>query len=325
MPTRRTALAFIGLAGGIYMPECARAQNSRVQRLGILSLNYNASAFEALVDELGKLGYKQGQNLAVDYRISNLDIGRLQQFAIDLASLNINVILAHGPEPPLTAARMFAPTIPTVFVAYNYDPVLRGHAQSLARPRGRMTGVSLQFGDLAGKQIELLHQAAPHVARLGILYDTLTTDQFSAAEEAARSAGLSYFQVRMDEIQHDFEQAFSLLEQEGAQAIVVLSSPLFSAVRQKITDLAIKHRLPSIYTHGNWAKAGGLMSYGPDDTEMHRRAAHFVVKIFKGARPEELPIEQPSAFFLTVNLRTARTVGLDISPSFLAGADSVIE
>ena len=158
-----------------------------------------------------------------------------------------------------------------------------------------------------------------------ILYDTLTTDQFSAAEEAARSAGLSYYQVRMDEIQHDFGQAFSLLGQEGAQAIVVLSSPLFSAVRQKITDLAIKHRLPSIYTHGNWAKAGGLMSYGPDDTEMHRRAAHFVVKIFKGARPEELPIEQPSAFFLTVNLRTAKTVGLDISPSFLAGADSVIE
>jgi putative ABC transport system substrate-binding protein len=301
------------------------AQNSRVQRLGILSLNYNSSAFEALLDELGKLGYKQGQNLAVDYRISDLNIDRLQQLASDLASQNINVILAHGPEPPLTAARMFAPTIPTVFVAYNYDPVLRGHAQSLARPRGRTTGVSLQFADLAGKQIELLQQVAPHVARFGILYDTLTTDQFSAAEEAVRSAGLSYYQVRMDDIQHDFGRAFSSLMHESAQAVLVLSSPLFSALRRQITNLAISHRLPSIYTHGNWAKAGGLMSYGPDDAEMHRRAAHYVVKIFKGARPEELPIEQPSTFFLTVNLRTAKAVGLDISPSILARADYLIE
>jgi hypothetical protein len=130
--TRRSALAALGLAAGASAPRSATAQDARVQRLGVLSLNHNAPAFEALVDELAKLGYEPGRNLAVDYRI-NLDVDRLPQLAGELASLNTNVILVHGPEPPLTAVRRFAPTIPTVFVAYNYDPVRRGHVQSLAR------------------------------------------------------------------------------------------------------------------------------------------------------------------------------------------------
>jgi putative tryptophan/tyrosine transport system substrate-binding protein len=322
--TRRSALAALGLAAGASAPRSATAQDARVQRLGVLSLNHNAPAFEALVDELAKLGYEPSRNLAVDYRI-NLDVDQLPQLAGELASLNTNVILVHGPEPPLTAVRRFAPTIPTVFVAYNYDPVRRGQVQSLARPGGRVTGVSLQFADVAGKQVELLRQAAPHAARLGILYDTLTTDQFSAAEQAARSAGLGYREMRMDELGHDFERAFSSLATEKAEAVLVLSSPLFSAVRRRVVELALEHRLPAVYTHANWAKAGGLMSYGPDDTEMHRRAAHYIAKVFRGARPEELPVEQPSTFDLTINLRTAKALGLTMPPSLLARADEVIE
>jgi putative tryptophan/tyrosine transport system substrate-binding protein len=149
--------------------------------------------------------------------------------------------------------------------------------------------VSLQFADVAGKQVELLRQAAPHAARLGILYDTLTTDQFSAAEQAARSAGLGYREMRMDELGHDFERAFPSLVNEKAEAVLVLSSPLFSAVRRRVVELALEHRLPAVYTHANWAKAGGLMSYGPDYTEMHRRAAHYIAKVFRGRDRRSFP------------------------------------
>jgi putative tryptophan/tyrosine transport system substrate-binding protein len=261
----------------------------------------------------------------LDYRSTSQPV---TQLALDLAEMvraKPDVIVTSGAEAQLQAVVPVSGLIPIVFWANNFDPIERGYVKSLSRPGGNLTGVFTRQPELAEKQVELLTQTFPERTRLGALWDAGTADQFTAAERRARALGRDLTAVKLETAPYDFEAAFRILTEASSQALLVLSGPSFAFHNNTIAELALKHRLPGMFILRTYVDAGGLMSYGVDIGASFRRVASFVAKILNGAKPADLPIEQPVKYELIVNLKTAKTLGLEVPATLLARADEVIE
>jgi len=321
---------FITLLGGAAAwPLAARAQQTgKIIRIGYLGVNLNAplsaALYQVFLSELRELGFSEGQNLAVAYQ--RLDDPRgLFVAAAELVRSPLDLIVAQGPEVALQAVVSASGFIPIVIQAINFDPVERGYISSLARPGGNITGLFYRQSELAAKKVELLMEAFPERSRLAVLWDAQTADEFSAAERAAKSLHLELLPLKLENPPYDFVTAFGTMAQGSAQMLLVLSSPFFAEHRRQITELAIQHRLPAMFLFKSYVQVGGLMSYGVDLAAMYRRTAVFVAKILKGAKPADLPVEQPTKFEMVVNLKTAKAIGIQLPTSILLRADEVIE
>jgi putative ABC transport system substrate-binding protein len=322
--------AFISLLGGAAAawPLAAHGQQAgKVIRIGFIGASLNSSAmaaqYQAFLTELHELGFSEGRNIVIDYR--RLDDPR-GPFAVaaELMRLQVDLIVATGPEVALQAVVGASRSIPIVIMAVQYDPIERGYVSSLARPGGNITGVFYRQPELAAKQLELLTQTFPEKSRLAVLYDTNSADQFSAAEEAARSMPLELRPLKLEKPPYDFGAAFQTMAQGGAQMVLVLSSPFFVERRPEVAALAIEHRLPTMFVFKSYVEAGGLMS-GVEQLAMYRRIGLYVAKILNGTKPADLPVEQPTKFELIVNLKTAKAIGIELPTSILLSADEVIE
>ena len=325
---RREFITLLGGAAAAW-PLAARAQKAgKVIRIGFIGASLNSSAmaaqYQAFLTELHELGFREGRNIIVDYR--RLDDPR-GPFAVaaELMRLQVDLIVATGPEVALQAVVGASRSIPIVILAVQYDPIERGYVSSLARPGGNITGVFYRQPELAAKQLEILTQAFPERSRLDVLYDTHSADQFSAAEEAARSMPLELRPLKLEKPPYDFVAAFQTMAQGGAQMVLVLSSPFFVEHRPEVAALAIEHRLPTMFVFRSYVEAGGLMSYGVEQLVMYRRIGVYVAKILNGTKPADLPVEQPTKLELVVNLKTAKALGINLPATLLARADEVIE
>jgi putative ABC transport system substrate-binding protein len=324
---RREFIALLG--GAAAWPLVARAQQPRkVLRVGFLGVSRDAPGtaahYQAFSDELRENGFSEGQNLIIEYRRSD-DPRGVSAAGAELLRAHLDLIVAQGPEVALKAVIDASRPIPIVLQAINYDPIARGYVASLARPGGNITGLFYQQAELAAKKVELLTQAVPGRTSLGILWDALVADEFEAAQRAAKALRLELQAFKLENLPYNFTAAFQTIGQAGVQMLLVLSSPLFALHRREIAKLAIDQRLPAMFIFKTYVEAGGLMSYGVDQIAMYRRTADFVAKILKGAKPADLPVEQPTKFELVINLKTAKALGVTLPQSLLVAADEVIE
>jgi putative tryptophan/tyrosine transport system substrate-binding protein len=325
---RRDFITFVGGAAASW-PVAARAQQpGKVFRIGFLGVSRDAlgtaANYQAFSDELRENGFSEGQNLIIEYRWSDDQRG-VSVAGAELLRANLDLIVTQGSEAALKAVIDASRPIPIVVQAINYDPIARGYVASLARPGGNITGLFYQQAELAAKKVELLTQAVPGRTSLGILWDALVTDELEAAQRAAKALRLEFHALKLENPPYNFTAAFQTIAQTGAQMLLVLSSPLFALYRRQIAELTIEHRLPTMFTFKTYVAAGGLMSYGVDTLVMHRRTAEFVAKILKGAKPADLPVEQPTKFELAINLKTAKALSVTLPQNMLVAADEVIE
>jgi putative ABC transport system substrate-binding protein len=314
----------------LVLPFLAVAQPVEpVRRIGMLrsgSAQEPDRSVEAFRQGLRDLGWVEGQNLVIESRWAEGKDERLPALAAELVRLQVAVIVAGGP-PAIRAAQHATRTIPIVMTG-TADPVGEGFVASLAQPGGNITGVSLLMMELPGKRLELLKEIVPQSTRVAVLANpafAVNTLYLRNLTVAAQALGLHLHVVavrRADEL----DAAFAAITRAGADALMVLSDPaLMDSLRGRVADLAATHRLPAMYNWKMYVEAGGLMSYGPSLPERHRRAATYVDKILKGAKPADLPVEQPTQFELVLNLKTAKALGITVSPSLLLLADEVIQ
>jgi putative tryptophan/tyrosine transport system substrate-binding protein len=321
---------FITLLGGavVAWPLAAKAQQggkrATIGLLGSGTAGAQSQWTAAFVQRMRELGWSEGRNLAIEYRWAEGRTERLPELADELVRLKIDVIVTHNTPPPL-AAKQATSVIPIVFATAG-DPVGTGIVASLARPGGNVTGLSSQSPDAAGKRLELLRQLVPGLRRLAVLSDIgnpFTEREKGEVQRAARTLGLELATVDIRRAE-DIDSAFQGL-QLHAQALYVPAVPLFFANRARINSLALAVRLPTMHLVREYVEAGGLMCYGPNWPDMWRQAADLVDKILRGAKPADIPVQQPTKFDLVVNLRTAKALGLNIPDKLLALADEVIE
>jgi putative ABC transport system substrate-binding protein len=310
-------------------PLSAGAQKSeKGARIGYLRSGSMADAMkygEALRQGLRELGYVENQNLTIETRAADGRAERLPGLAGELLRLPVDIIVAGGTSA-IRAAKEVTSTVPIV-MAVSTDPVGAGLVSSLARPGGNVTGLALGAGEqFAGKWVELLKEIVPGASRVAALWDPLNVPQalsfVRAAETATQAAGLRFQQVQAHHAD-ELHRAFAAMR--GVEALIVLPSAQFNAERKRIAELAARHRLPTIYEHREFVDAGGLVSYGPNLPAVIRRAAYYVDRILKGARPADLPVEQPRQFELILSRKAARALGLTLSPSLLSRADEIID
>jgi putative ABC transport system substrate-binding protein len=328
---RRQFIALLGsvATSSILIPPVTHAQQTgRVFRIGFLGASLNSKAilgeYRAFLARLKELGFNDGQNIQVEYR--RIDDPRGPSVAgAELMQMQLDLIVAAGPEVALQSVIDASRSVPIVFQATNFDPIERGYVKSLAQPGGNITGLFLRQPELAAKQLELLTQAFPDRTRLGALWDSLSSDQFAAVERAAASMHLELRPLKLEKPPYDFAAAFNVMAQSGAQFVHVLSSPYFTEHGPQIADLALRHRLPTMFIFKPYVAEGGLMSYGVDQMSIYIRTAELVAKILNGAKAAELPLEQPTKFELVINLKTAKSLGITIPPSIMVRADEVIE
>ena len=321
------ASCWLAIAVSAAASSSATAQQpANVFRIGILSpaASQSTKAFDAFRDGLRELGYIDGVNIKIEYRLAAWDYGRLPAMAADLVRLPVDIILTDGRRAAQTA-REATPTIPIVAATAGADPVATGLAASLAHPGSNLTGFTGAGAELSGKRVQLLKDAVPGASRIAALRSPeIAISTLRATQEAANTLGLELHIVEVavpDEIPAGFDAAVGA----DAQALVVLPDGMFWNERARIVALAAHHRLPAIYEDRAYAIDGGLLSYGRDVSEQFRLAAGYVDKILNGARPADLPMQQPTRFQLMVNLKTAKALGLTIPPAMLDLADEVIE
>jgi putative ABC transport system substrate-binding protein len=326
---RRDFLQFaVGSAALWPAPVLAQLAPGKTFRIGVFSGADNPimrPAYRAFIEELQKLGYIEGQNLTVEYRSTLQDATALMADAREMVRLKVDMVAALGAEVVLKAVAAVTHTIPIVFVANNYDPIALGYVRTLAKPGGNITGIYLRQTELAEKQIELLLEAAPGRRRVAALWDAISTDQFAASQRRAQALGIHIQSLKMENPPYDLDAAFRAMADAGSQALLALTSPFLAKQSQSIIDLAIRHRLPSMFIFKPYTLAGGLMSYGADNIAMYRQSASLVAKILQGANPADLPVEQPVKFDLAVNLKTAKAIGIELPTSILLRANDVIE
>jgi putative tryptophan/tyrosine transport system substrate-binding protein len=315
--------------GLLAAPWVSAAQQPRkVARVGILAprLSRSAPFMQAFEQQLHDLGYIEGHNLAIEFRTAEGQMERLPDLAAELVRLQVDVILAAAFEVVLRAARQATSTIPIVMTAVGYDPIAQGYVAGLAHPGGNVTGVFLRQIELTGKRLELLKEAVPQASRIAVLWDALSADQYAAAEEAARVLGLHLQSLELhNPPAYNYEGAFAAAVQGRAEALLMLGSPFFNPERARITNLAAQHRLPAMYHFREFVEVGGLMAYGANLNDIYRLAASYVDRILKGAKPANLPVEQPKKFELLLNLKTAQALGITFPPGLLLLADEVLQ
>jgi putative ABC transport system substrate-binding protein len=317
---------FIAGLGATAWPVAARAQRpNRVSRIGILALAPADTPNQvAFYQGLRDLGYIEAQNVLIEYREYGSRRERLAGLATELVKLNVDVILAAGSEAA-HAARQASATIPIVMTSTN--PLGLGFIASLARPGGNVTGLSLMGPEVSGKRLQLLQEIVPGLAKVALFWDPNDPSaEFSVTETQAAAETFSLkLQVLETRRADDFEATFQAAAKEDARAVILLPAPAIDANMKRIADLALRHRLPTMYFSDSLPKAGGLASYGVSLVAIYRRAANYVDRILKGTKPADLPVEQPAKFELVINLQTAKQLGLTIPPTLLALADRVIE
>src|SRR5262245_28843431 len=310
---------------------CASAeaqQPTRIPRIGILagaSASNVSPRVEAFRQRLRELGYVEEKNIVIEYRYAEGKRERLPDLAAELVRLKVDVIVAFSPAAIL-AAKKASPTIPIVFASVG-DPVGDGFVSSLARPGGNITGLSAMSPDLDGKRLELLKEAFPKVARVAFLWPSGGTRgnlTLTDMEAAAKALGLKLLSLPVRGLD-DFESAFARAKRDGAQALITTANSLIITQQRQLLDFAAKNRLPAMYPTSEFVEAGGLISYAPNNADLWRRAATYVDNILKGAKPSDLPVEQPTKFELIINLKTAKQIGVTIAPEVLARADKVIQ
>jgi len=324
---------FITLLGGtaIGWPLAARAQQpaGRVYRVGYFafgSREQQVHLSKAFEEGLRSLGYRVGENVLIEYRFANGEFERLPALAADMVRLGVDVIVT-GNHANAAAAMKATTTIPIV-MTNSTDPVSTGLVADLARPGGNVTGLSVDPGEeISGKRLELLTETLPSLSRVGILWNpdfAPNQARLTSMREATQALGLTLITAEASGLDA-FEQAFATFLRERAEVLVVLSDGVLFNYRSQIGGMALRQGLPAISSASEYAKAGLLLSYGPDLKDLFRRSAVFVDKIFNGAKPADLPIEQPIKYELVINLKTANSLGLSLPPAFLARADEVIE
>jgi len=319
------------LAGSaVGLPRAARAEaDGQIRRIGILAPGGpdNPAMVQFLPEftaELRKLGFSEGSTLIVEGRIDGGTSEALTA-AADLIRSKVDVVVAFGPEIVLKAAITASQTIPIVMIAVNFDPVATGYVSNIARPDKNATGVVYRAPELAAKQLEILVETLPSDKRVAVLWAAASAEQFDAAQRAAHSLRIELRPHKIERQPFDFDEAFRAIANDGSRMVLVLSGPSFATQRILIAELATRHRLATMFTFKYYVEAGGLMSYGIDTVPVYRRAASLVAKILRGAKPPELPVEQPTTFEFALNLKTAKAIGLAIPASILLRADEVIE
>jgi putative ABC transport system substrate-binding protein len=327
MKRRRDFIALLG--GAVVWPIGARAQRQRMPRLGYLAFNpesergvYDVGAFrQALAD----LGWEEARNIRVDYRFGAADLTHASALAKELIDLQPDVVVAFG-TTAATAFRQYTLSIPIVFF-YVPDPVAAGFVTNLARPNGNMTGFTGFEFSVGGKWLQLLKDYSPSITRVAILFDPENpswTAYLRAIEAAAPAIGVQLVPAGVRDAEQ-IEKAVSSLAAEPNGALLVLPSPAAVANRERLISVVAHYHLPAIYPNRTFTADGGLMSYGVDVVRLLKRAASYADRILKGAKPVELPIEQPDKFYFVINLKTAKALGITVPPSLLARADEVIE
>ncbi|WP_426615370.1 ABC transporter substrate-binding protein [Bradyrhizobium sp. McL0616] len=326
---RREFIAGLGAAATLPRASHAQQPAGRVYRTGYLSLAsreqtlHYVAAFE---DGLRRLGYRVGSNVTIAYRFANGEMVKLPALAAELVRLGVDIIVA-GSNPATIASKTATATIPIVMVSI-VDPVGTGMVASLARPGGNVTGLAVDAGgEILGKRFELLKEMLPDLSRLGVMWNpdvSVNRGRQAAMTETARTLGLTTIPVEVRGAD-TLEQAFATMTSARAQAFVLQGDAVLHEYRGQIAEMALRNRLLSAAVARQLAEAGFLLSYGADLTDLYRRAADFVDRIFRGAKPADLPAEQPTKFELVINLKTAKALGLYVPPTLLARADEVIE
>ncbi len=281
---------------------------------------------EAFRQGLRDIGYVEGKNIVVEYRYAEGKMDRIPSLVAELVQLKVDVLVSPN-GPAVLAAKQATKTIPIVMVVV-LDPVATGIVDSLARPGGNITGVSTLNRELSGKRLELLKEAVPRISRVGFLWDANTTGPnigFKEYEGAARALKIQLQSLKVRGPNPDLEVAFQAAVKERANAVITVRTGVLNRYPKRIADLALKNRLPSMYEQRQYVEAGGLMSYSTNDAESFKRAAIYVDKILKGAKPADLPVEQPTKFEFVINLKTAKALNLTIPQSVLYRADKVIK
>ena len=320
--------AFITLLGGaaVASPFAALAQHAaRVWRIGFITHSTNDAAYASLFERLRELGYVEGQNIIVERRYAEGRAERFQEFAAEMVRLKADVVITST-TPAALALRNATTTIPIV-IPTAIDPVGTGLIASLAHPGGNITEGALLSAELGAKRLELLKEVVPGLSRTAVLWNGANPANALAwreTEGAARTLGVTLQSYDVRGLQ-DFNIAFAKMAQQRPDAVSVLTDALITQYQKEIVDFAMNERLPSVFPSKDPIKLGGLLSYGPHYSEMMRRAASQVDKILRGARPADLPMEQPTTFELVINLNTARAVGVVVPPLMLSRADEVIE
>jgi putative tryptophan/tyrosine transport system substrate-binding protein len=322
---RHTLLAALWVALGlVWLPFAAEAQQAKLHRLGFLashSLSFPPN--QAFLQTLRELGYVEGKNIAIEARYAEDNFDRLPELARELVRLDVDLLFVSG-DQGVRAAKQATDTIPILVAAC--DP-LESLVVSIARPAGKATGVTCISSELAGKRLQMLKELVPALARVAVLYnpdDRNKSFEYKEVQKAAHSMKLT-LQAFEANSPSGIDAAFVTMASDQAQALIILADSFMNAHVQKLADLSLKNRLPAIYGFREFADAGGLLSYGANLNWLMRRAASYVDKIFKGANPGDLPIEEPTKFELLINLKTAKAFGVTIPDKLLATADEVIE
>jgi putative ABC transport system substrate-binding protein len=323
--TTRRRLVIVGLAAAVAPPAVFAQSQQPTFRIGMLAAGSSTRFTDAIFTALHELGYVEGKNLVVERRFAEGRLDRLPELAAELVGLRVDVIVIQGTPASLSAKRA-TNTIPIVFAA-NSDPVGVGIVKSLARPGGNITGTSLMASELSAKRLELLQAVAPRLSRVAILWDSSNPGMALRVQEteiAAKQSRVALSNVGSRNAE-ELEAAFAELAKQRPDALLVTVEPFTRRHLARILEFCVRHRVPSMFEESSYVEAGGLMSYGPDLREIFRRSAVYVDKILKGAKPADLPVEQPTKFELVINLKTATALGLTIPQSLLVRADEIIQ
>ena len=308
---------------GLSFPAEAQ-QTKKISHIGFLATNNLKNNLGALRQGLRELGYVEGKNFTIEYRSADGKFDQLPALAAELVRLKVDVIVTQG-TPAAVAAQNATKTIP-IIISGGTDPVATGLVPSLARPGGNITGVTIMNEELVGKRLELLKETSPKVSSLGVLWNSANPSgvvQFKQTQSAAQELGLPLQSLDVQTVS-DLQGAFDAVTKSGVNGLVLLATVPITTHLKLVADLAVKNRLPSIYDRSDFVEAGGLMSYGPNLSDMPHRAANYVDKVLKGANPGDLPIERPKKFEFVINLKAAKQISLTIPQSVLYRADKVI-
>jgi putative ABC transport system substrate-binding protein len=321
---RREFIALISAAAA--WPLAAPAQQpGKVLRVGALSAQpRTAPIWLAFERRMAELGYKHDTNFALEF-VQIDSIGDYERGYRELVARKADIMLATGPEISLKSALAATQTLPMVMLAIEYDPIARGYVTSLARPTGNITGMFLQQIELAEKRVQILKDAFSDLRAATAFWDGTSADQWDAAQTAATKLGFQLAGVQLRDPPYDYERALAESATDRRGSLMVMVSPFFFRDRARLADFALRRRIVSMFGFREWVEAGGLLSYGPNIVDLHRRIADYVDRIAKGAKPSDLPIEQPTKFEFVINLKTARAIGVDMPTSLLLRADEVIE
>jgi putative ABC transport system substrate-binding protein len=327
MHKKITRLALCAVLLAVSFPAQAQ-QPTKIPRIGFLggsSPSAISARTEAFRQGLRELGYVEGKNIVIEWRHAEGKFDRFPALVAELVRLKVDVIVTEGPRAT-RAAKEATVTIPIV-MGFDDDPVGSGVVASLARPGGNITGLATLAPEISGKRLELLQEIVPRLSRVAVLGSSTQPANAQSLRETELAAGALKMKLQYLDVldPKDIETAFGAASKGRADAVLVLVSPVFNSQRKQIVELAVKNRLPAIYYAAEWVEDGGLMTYGVSRTDMFRRAATYVDKILKGAKPEDLPVEQPTKFEFIINLKAAKQIGLTIPPNVLVRADRVIK